>query len=207
MPKFNPYIQYVTMKSISLPKLFFLACLFGIFGFQFMNAQTMTAAQAAEAPGEQAKIEWLTFEEAMKKMDKEPRKVMIDVYTDWCGWCKRMDATTFHHPEIVQYVNENYYAVKLDAEQKADINFAGRAYKFVANGRRGYHELAAELMAGRMSYPTVVYLDESKKVLQAIPGFKAAKDQDKILKYWGDNAYRDVKWEVFDSAYESPIVP
>lgn len=185
------------MNISNAPKLFILAVLLVFTGFSSLQAQE------AALPG--TKINWLTWEEAMEKMENEPRKVMIDVYTDWCGWCKKMDATTFHHPEIVQYVNENYHAVKLDAEQKADIVFNGQTFKFVANGRRGYHELAAQLMGGRMSYPTVVYLDESKSVLQAIPGFKGARDQDMILKFWGDNAYKEVKWETFSQGYESPI--
>ena len=194
----------MTMKSICYSKLFMIAFLLGVFGFGAAQAQN-PGEVTVKAEGERAKIEWLTWEQAMEKMEKEPRKVMVDVYTDWCGWCKRMDATTFQHPEIVQYVNDNFYAVKLDAEQKADIAWKGKAYKFVPNGRRGYHELAATIMGGRMSYPTVVYLDEGQNVLQAIPGFKQAKDQDQILKFWGDNAYKEVKWETFVSGYESPI--
>ena len=56
-------------------------------------------------------------------------KVFIDLYTNWCGWCKRMDATTFSNQEIANYLNQNFYAVKLDAETKKSILFKGSVFK------------------------------------------------------------------------------
>ena len=66
---------------------------------------------------EPTKIKWLTIEQAYALNQKEPRKMVIDVYTDWCGWCKVMDRETFSKPAIAEFVNKNYYAVKLNAEQ------------------------------------------------------------------------------------------
>lgn len=56
-------------------------------------------------------ITWMSFEEAVAKSQKEPRKMFIDVYTDWCGWCKRMDATTFQDSIVAKYMGEKFYAV------------------------------------------------------------------------------------------------
>ncbi len=144
-------------------------------------------------------INWMTWDEMAAAQAKEPRKVLIDFYTDWCGWCKKMDASTFSNEVIAKYVNEKYYAVKFDAEQKGDIVFKGRTFKFVANGRRGYHELAAEIMGGKMSYPTVGYLNESFGVIQAVPGFQTAKDMERIVKFFGDNAYESTSWEKYSA--------
>ena len=66
----------------------------------------------------QEKIHWLTLKEATERNKQQPKKFLIDVYTEWCGWCKRMDATTFEDKAVVSYVNKNFYAVKLDAETK-----------------------------------------------------------------------------------------
>ena len=74
-------------------------------------------------------IHWITWDEAVKLNASNPKKVFVDVYTDWCGWCKRMDATTFKDPKVVEYISNNYYAVKLDAEQKDDIVFQGNTFK------------------------------------------------------------------------------
>lgn len=149
-------------------------------------------------------IEWLTWDQMVEKMEQEPRKVMVDVYTDWCGWCKRMDATTMKDPTVVQIVGEDYYAVKLDGEEKDNIDFRGRTFKFVAQGRRGYHELPAELMAGKMSYPTLVFLDEQFNIIQPLPGYKQARQLETILSYFGGDFYKNVSWDAFQKEYKSP---
>jgi thioredoxin-related protein len=140
-------------------------------------------------------INWVTIEEADKLRQTEPRKILVDVYTDWCGWCKRMDATTFSDPQLVKYVNENYYAVKLDAEQKEPITVGGKTYEYVANGRRGYNEIANELLQGKMSYPTIVFLDESMNMIQPMPGYRDAETMQPILEYLAENAYKQTPWE------------
>lgn len=175
-----------------------------LFLFFLLGSPTIWAQQAA-TPVKTAQIEWLTFEEAMKRMETEPRKVFIDVYTDWCGWCKRMDANTFSHPAIAGYLNEKWYAVKFDAEQKTPIVYKGREFTFVPSNSRGYHQLAAELTGGRLSYPTTVYLDENANPIQSIPGYKDALNLDKILKFFGENHYLDKTWVGFQEGYNSPI--
>jgi len=142
------------------------------------------------------KIKWVTLEEADRLRQQEPRKILIDVYTDWCGWCKRMDRTTFAEPNLVKYVNENYYAVKLDAEQKESITIGGKKYEYDPNiGRRGVHEVAKELLQGKMSYPTIVFLDEKMNMIQPLPGFREAKEMQPILEYLAENAYKTTPWE------------
>lgn len=153
-----------------------------------------------------AKIEWLTWEQAVVKMEKEPRKMMVDTYTDWCGWCKRMDATTMIDPAVIQIINEKYYAVKLDGEYKKDIVFKGRTYKFVpVPNQRGYHELPAELMGGKMSYPTLVFLDEQFGIIQPLAGYQDAKTLEPILAYFGTNSYKSIAWATYQTSYKSLI--
>ena len=142
------------------------------------------------------KINWLTLEEADKLRQKQPRKILIDVYTDWCGWCKRMDATTFRDPKLISYINENYYAVKLDAEQKEPITVGGKTYEFDPSvGRRGVHKIAQELLQDKMSYPTIVFLDERMNMIQPLPGYRGADDMLPILEYLATEAYKNTPWE------------
>ena len=70
----------------------------------------------------------MSFEEAVERCAKEPKMVFIDVYTDWCGWCKRMDQSTFANPVIAQYMNDHFYAVKFDAERQDTITFQGHQF-------------------------------------------------------------------------------
>lgn len=145
------------------------------------------------------KINWMTFEEVVKLNETAPKKIFIDVYTDWCGWCKKMDQTTFSDPSVAKYMNENFYAVKFDAEQTAEIEFMG--HKFVNTNpdgpRRGTHQLAQALLQGKMSYPSYVFMNELNQVLTVVPGYAEAKDFLPILKYFGTDAFKSTSWEEF----------
>ena len=122
-----------------------------------------------------AQIEWMSWDEAVLANKKEPRKLLVDVYTEWCGWCKKMDKSVFTDPKIEAYVKENFYAVKFDAEQKESIQYDGHTFNFNPNAtRRGVHDLAIALLDSRMSYPSIVYLDENRDRISISPGFKPA---------------------------------
>ena len=152
-----------------------------------------------------SKVKWISFEEAVAKTKENPKKLFIDVYTDWCGWCKVMDKNTFSHPVIAEYLNENFYPVKLDGEGKEDITFNGHTFKFVESGRRGYHELAAAIMNGKLSYPTVVFMDENLRIIQPLPGYQKPEQFDPILKFIGGDHYKNVPWKDFQKTYKPAL--
>jgi uncharacterized protein YyaL (SSP411 family) len=128
-------------------------------------------------------IQWLTIEQAYAKSKKEPKKILIDIYTDWCGWCKVMDRETFTDKNVVQYVNERYYAVKFDAEQKMDVKLGGK--KYVYKGR--VHELALMLTNNKASYPTTVFLEPNFEMIQPLAGYFKAKEFHQIITYFGED--------------------
>ena len=144
-----------------------------------------------------ASIKWYSWEEAIELSKENPKKIFIDVYTDWCGWCKRMDKTTFSDPEVSNYINANFYPVKFDAEQKEEILYKGHTLKYVGQGRRGYHELAYSLLDGRMGYPAFVYLDESQNRITISPGYKDQKMMIKELKFIGGELYKEMTFEQY----------
>ncbi len=149
------------------------------------------------------KIKWMTFEEALEAQSKKKKKVMVDVFTSWCTWCAKMDQSTFQNPFIVEYVNEHFYPVKFDAEQQLPIHFKGKDYEFVRRGRQSYHELAVQLTLGRLSYPTVAFLDEEMEVIQAIRGFQSALRFEQIMTYFARDFHKTVPWSTFSENYHA----
>jgi len=143
-------------------------------------------------------IEWMSLEEAVEKAEKEPRKIFIDIYTEFCTYCKKMDKETFANQYIAKYLNENYYPVKLDAQQRNDITFKDRIYKYVnRGGQNSYHELAAAIMKGRLSYPTIVFLDEEQDIIQSIPGYRDPFEFELFMQYFGENLHKETPWSSF----------
>ncbi|MBK7936747.1 MAG: DUF255 domain-containing protein [Lewinellaceae bacterium] len=147
------------------------------------------------------KVKWMTLEDALEKSKTEKRKIFVDVMTDWCGWCKRMDSTTFVNPAVAEYLNDHYYPVKFNAEQQEDITFKDKTYRFKKNGARGFHELAAEWLNNRLSYPTVVFLDENQGVIQPLPGYQDAVKMEAILNYFGTDSHKKTPWESYEKNF------
>jgi thioredoxin-related protein len=156
-------------------------------------------------PTETSGIKWMTWQEVQEAQKKEPRKVFVDTYTDWCGWCKRMDATTFTNEEIVKYINQHFYAIKFNAETQEVIHFKGKDYKYVSQGMRGYNELAAEIMNGQMSYPTSIYFDEGMNQLFPVPGYQDPKTLESVLNYVGSNSYKTSSWETYQAEFKGKV--
>lgn len=150
-------------------------------------------------------VEWLTFEEAIALHEKEPKKLLIDLYTDWCGWCKVMDQKTYSQEQIYKYINENFYPVKFNAEQKEPVEFRGHTFEYVAQGRRGVHELAAALTRNQLSYPTTVFMDEELRIIQPIAGYLKAEQMEPILEYIGGDHFKTTEWEEFRKNHKSSL--
>jgi thioredoxin-related protein len=168
-----------------------------IAGFTLAHAQENSQAHAGP-------VKWLTIQEAEKLSMSEKRLIFIDVYTDWCGWCKVMDKNTFADPEVARILNEKFYPVKFNAEQRADVALQGNIYKFVPYGNGGTHELASALLQNRLSYPTVVFLDEEFKMIQPLPGYQKAPEFHRIIQFLGEGHFRKMKWAEWQNIYKSP---
>jgi thioredoxin-related protein len=140
-------------------------------------------------------VEWLTIQEAYTRTQKEPRKTIIDVYTAWCGWCKVMDRETYTNSEVIDYLNKNFYMVKLDAESKQDIIIGNTKYIF--DEKSGANQAALALLQGKMSYPTTVFLDAQYNMIQPLPGYLDAKAFHQIVTYLGEDYNKKEPFEQY----------
>lgn len=150
-----------------------------------------------------AKIKWYSIEEAVALNKKKKKKFFIDLYTDWCGWCKKMDASTFVDPVIVEYMNENFYAVKLDAETSDTITINGQEYVNPKPGtRRSSHQLAIALLNGKMSYPSFAFLDDEVKMITVLPGYNPPEKLEPVLHFIADEAYKKESFQDYSSGFK-----
>ncbi len=168
--------------------------------FVFMTAFTgaFSSAFAGEKDGG---INWMTLDEVQVAMQKEPRRVIMDVYTDWCGWCKVMDKKTFTNPELISYVNKNFYAVKFNAETTDSIRFGGRMWGPTPGNKA--NSLAVEMVRGQLSYPTTVILEKGFQNPQPIPGYLDVPTMEVILHYFVEDQYsKKVTFVDYQKAYK-----
>jgi thioredoxin-related protein len=164
-----------------------------------MIASTHLSAQKAE------KVKWLDLEEALKLNAVAPRNILIDTYTDWCGWCKKMDAETFDHPVIASYINKHFYAVKFDAESTKPVTFGTNRFENPGNGgaRKTTHQFVSAL--GVTGYPTIVYFTGDLKFIGPVPGYQSAEQIEPLLHFIVEEKYTTVSFEEYQKTFTGEL--
>lgn len=175
------------------------------FGITFASKRSMkklvlivaaVLISSATAIAQSQEINWMSFEEALAAQKKDPKKIMMDVYTNWCGPCKMLDKNTFHNKDVVNYVNQHFYAVKFNAEGNDTVAFNGKTYanpgfkEELKNRRNSVHELTRAL--GVRAYPTIVYFDEEGKTIQPIKGYMKPQQIELYLKLFQSDDYKSI---------------
>lgn len=164
--------------------------LFMIFGVHAANAQ---------------KVNWMSLNEAVKAQATHPKKIIMDVYTDWCGPCKMLDKNTFQNPDVAKYINEHFYAVKFNAEGDEEIFYQDQTFKNPdfnpsSNGRNSMHELSQALQI--TSYPTIIFFDETSKPIMPIIGYQSPNQLELYLKLFLKDDHKKIESEEQWKAYQ-----
>lgn len=153
-------------------------------------------------------INWLSMNEALELQKKNPKKIMIDVYTNWCGPCKMLDKNTFQHKDVAEYVNSHFYAVKFNAEGDSEITYKDRTFTnpnydpAKANRRNASHEFSRYMQIS--AFPTIVFLDEEANYITPVRGYQAPQQLELYLKLFKTDAYKTMKsQEEFQAYYEN----
>jgi thioredoxin-related protein len=136
-------------------------------------------------------INWVTIEEAEALQKKENRPIYIDVYTTWCGPCKKMSRETFTNKKVIEMMNAKFYAVKFDAESNKTLTFDGHTYS--SPGRN--HSFTSYLQI--RAFPTSVFIGSDLKTITSVAGYFGAREFLPMLEYIGDGHYKTKSWEEF----------
>jgi thioredoxin-related protein len=144
---------------------------------------TATMKESAEPGG----IQWLSFDEGIAKAQKENKPIVIDFYTTWCGYCKKMDAGTFKDPEVVRYMRENFVGVRVNGEATSMVSHEGE--------RISERELARSF--GVRGFPTFWFLDSTGGKIGPAPGYKPKESFLPLLRYVGGSHYKTMSYESY----------
>ena len=172
-----------------------IALIFTLLLFGFANAQ----------------VKWMTIEQALKAQETKPKKILIDFYADWCGPCKIMEKNTYNHPIIAEYLNENYYAVKFDAEGKESISIYGKTFSnpnWKQSGKRNaLHDFTKFMNVNAV--PSIVFLDEQSMPITILQGAFTAKELEPYIPFFANDEYKKIQnreqWESYQKKFKSKI--
>jgi len=170
--------------------------------FALIMACSVMQAQKSE-------INWLSLEEAVAAQANNPKKIVMDVYTTWCGPCKMLEINTFQNADVVNYINEHYYAVKFNAEGNEVINFKDMVFdnpEYDPNrvGRNTQHQLASALRI--TAYPTIVFFNENGQTLLPVPGYKTPNQLELYLKLFLNNDHEKINTQEQWDQYQKDFV-
>ena len=152
-------------------------------------------------PTSHEKLDWLNMEDLPTKMKEAPKPVLIDLYTNWCGWCKVMDDKTYRNEKVVAYIKDHFYAVKLDAQSKQVVDWKNRSFSY--NPGYQVNDFALFVTAGNPGFPTTVIVPDEKSPPLAVPGYLDAEEMEPVLKYFGEGAYRTESYSEFKSNFKA----
>ena len=156
------------------------------------------------------KINWVTFQEALELQKKTPKKIMMDVYTNWCGPCKMLDKNTFQKKEVADYVNKHYYAVKFNGEGNESVNYKEKTFSNPkynpanAKRRNSAHDLTRYLQVS--AYPTIVFFDDKGEVIAPIRGYQKPSQLELYLKMFKQDDHKNIKTQDDFNAYYKAFV-
>jgi thioredoxin-related protein len=154
---------------------------------------------------------WMTLDQAMAAQKTQPKKIIIVFYADWCAFCKNIDKETYNHPEISKILNENYYAVKFNAESTTELTIFGQTFinHNVVNGKEknSLHDFTKYMNVTTL--PATVFLDEHYDLMTILQGTLTPKELEAYLILMSTEKYKKIdsreKWENFHETFKSNI--
>lgn len=149
---------------------------------------------------EKPKVNWMTLDEAQEKFKEQHKPIFIDLYTDWCYWCKVMDNRTYQNEKVIAYLNENFYPVKMNAETKDSLMWDKKLH--VYSPRYKVNTFAMFASRGQLRFPTTVFLIEKDNPIP-VQGYLRTGDIEPILRYYGEGNYKQMSYKDYTRDYRN----
>jgi len=165
----------------------------------FHISKAKSPAPIASKPAS-AEVHWMSIDKALALSEQHPKKIYVDIYTTWCGWCRKMDKESFTDPKVIAELNKDYYAVKYNAESQQEVVWNQNHYNYKPEYQA--NEFAVTLLNGQLAYPSGVIINEKQKVLTQVPGYQNAAMLVEILSYFGNNSHLSQSWTEYVKSHK-----
>jgi thioredoxin-related protein len=170
------------MKSFNYKYAFAFLVLLGVFALAIYLMKKESVGNPTPVL-----LTWNSFDVGFNLAKNTEKKVLVDVYTDWCGWCKKMDSEVYTDREVVKLINDHFILVKLNAESGNSLTFRGKTLSEA--------DLAHEL--GVSGYPTTLFFDYNANPITDFPGYAAPERFSKVLDFIGKDYYKTVSFQEY----------
>ncbi len=165
----------------------------------FFYSFTLGSFLNVENPAEEPK--WSSLNVVSQRLRQEQRPVLIDLYTDWCHWCKVMDKKTYANDKVIAYLEDKFYIAKINAETKDTLSWQNKAYAY--NDLYKINDFALYVTNGQTGFPSTVIITSKDAEPIQIAGFLEPKELEPILKYFGEGAYLTQSFQGYKKNFKS----
>ena len=150
---------------------------------------TLILSSTTLISGEKTSLQWKNFNDGIAQAKKTNKKILLDVYTDWCGWCKKMDEEVYTNKDIASYLADRYIVVKLDAESESKLNYDDKTMS----------EMQLAQGFGVTGYPTTIFMKANGDAITLVAGYIPAETFIEVITFIGEDHYKKMKWEEYVS--------
>jgi thioredoxin-related protein len=154
-------------------------------------ALSLTVGDSPEAA--ESELSWKSFDEGANLAVQQKKKMLVDIYTDWCGWCKKMDKEVYPDAKVKSVLESKFVVVKLNAESDNKIRYQGSSMS--------QREFARAV--GVTGYPATLFFDENLKPITLLPGYVKADNFAQILAFIGENHYKNKSYQNYLNSLSS----